>query len=73
VAVLGVADGLARQRVIAAQGPAELADDALNALVQMDALADEGGAAAVRAAPTPRRRRTRSNCSICVIWSAGAA
>ena len=51
VAVLGVAHDLARHRSLAAQGPAELADQACGAsVVEMDMLADQRRALAVDAA-----------------------
>jgi len=54
VTVLGVAHDLGRHRSLAAQGPAELADDATGpggrASIQVDVLADEGRAPAVGAA-----------------------
>jgi hypothetical protein len=50
VPVLGVADELGGSGVLAAQGPAELADDAAVALEEVHALADERCATAVAAA-----------------------
>lgn len=50
MAVLGVAHELRGDRVLTAQRAAQLADDALSVGVQVDVLAHQGRAAAVRAA-----------------------
>lgn len=50
MAVLGVAHELGRDRMLTAQRAAQLADDALSTGVQMDVLAHERRAPAVRAA-----------------------
>ena len=50
MAVLEVAHELGRDRMLTAQWAAQLADDALNAGVQVDVLAHERRASAVRAA-----------------------
>ena len=58
MAVLGVAHELGRDRVLAAQGAAQLADDALDARVQMHMLAHQRRAPAVAAAVAVGLQRT---------------
>src|SRR5277367_2574715 len=53
-----MAHDLGRHRSLAAQRPAELADDALGVSIQMDVLAREGGTSAVGAAMSVGLERT---------------